>query len=107
MSDDIEPTTANLLQYEPVSGLDIARVIAQLGDRISDGVVALDQLLRARYDAAEAYSKALENARLEASYALLTDRRSWAKVQTADLEHEVNQATALLHHAENLQRAME
>lgn len=100
-------STADLLAAKPVSAHDIAVMIAQLGDRISDGVTVLDELLRARYDAEEAYSTALEKSRLSAPHVMLTDRRSAAKVETADLLHEVNQAKALLHHAENLQRAME
>lgn len=106
MTELVHGTTGEVIEYQPVSPLEVEYIIRELGDRIERSVKILDQLQRARYDAETEYSKAFEQAKLTSKREMYSDRRSEAKIACLPLEREVNEAKAKLHHAERLQDAL-
>ncbi|HEY2644055.1 MAG TPA: hypothetical protein VGI56_09925 [Galbitalea sp.] len=98
--------TGELIEYQPVSSLEIEFIIREIGDRLEAAVKVIDQLQRARYDAEADYSKAFETAKLTSKYELFSDRRAAAILECLPLQRELNEAKAKLHHAENLQEAL-
>lgn len=106
MTELVHGTTGEVIEYQPVSPLEVEYIIRELGDRIERSVKILDQLQRARYEAESAYSAAFEQAKLTSKREMYSDRRSEAKIACLPLEREVNEAKAKLHHAERLQDAL-
>lgn len=106
MTEIAHPSTGELIDYRPVSPIEVEYVIREIGDRLERAVVVLDQLQRARYDAEEAYSKAFEMAKQQSKAEMYSDRRSEAILACLPLQRELNEAKAKLHHAERLQDAL-
>ncbi|UAJ80184.1 hypothetical protein IT072_03810 [Leifsonia sp. ZF2019] len=106
MTEIVHSTTGELLDYQPVSPMEIEFIIREIGDRLERAVVIIDTLQRARYDAEEAYSKAFEMAKLESKRHLYNDRIAEARLSCLPLLRELNEAKAQLHHAEHLQDAL-
>lgn len=106
MSDLIHTPTGELIEYQPVSPLEIEFIIREIGDRLEAAVKVLDQLQRERYEAEEAYSRALETAKLSSTRATYNDRLAEARLSCLPLLRDVNEAKAKLHHAERLQDAL-
>lgn len=106
MADLIHTPTGELIEYQPVSPLEIEFIIREIGDRLEAAVKVLDQLQRERYEAEEAYSRALETAKLSSTRATYNDRLAEARLSCLPLLRDVNEAKAKLHHAERLQDAL-
>lgn len=106
MTEIIHAATGEILDYQPVSPVEVEYIIREIGDRLERAVVVLDELQRARYAAESAYSAAFETAKLTSKKEMYSDRRSEAKLACLPLERELNEAKAKLHHAENLQDAL-
>lgn len=106
MPEIAHPSTGELIDYRPVSPVEVEYVIREIGDRLERAVTVLDELQRARYDAETAYSSAFEMAKLQSKQEMYSDRRSEAKIACLGLERELNEAKAKLHHAERLQDAL-
>ncbi len=107
MTELVHGTTGELIEYRPVSPVEIEFIIREIGDRLEAAVPVIDQLQRARYDAEAAYSSALETAKLSSNRGTYSDRRSEALIACLPLLRELNEAKAKLHHAENLQAALQ
>lgn len=106
MPEMVHLATGELIEYRPISSLEVEFIIREIGDRLEHAVGVLDQLQRDRYDAEAAYSKAFETAKASAKAELYSDRRSLAILECLPLMRELNEAKAKLHHAENLQDAL-
>ncbi len=106
MTEVVHATTGELIEYQPVSPVEIEFIIREIGDRLERAVVILDQLQRERYEAETAYSEAFEKAKLMSKREMYSDRRSEAKLACLPQEHALNEAKAKLHHAERLQDAL-
>ena len=106
MTEIVHAATGEILDYQPVSPVEIEYIIREIGDRLERAVVVLDELQRARYEAESAYSAAFETAKLTSKQEMYSDRRSEAKLSCLPLERAMNEAKAHLHHAENLQDAL-
>jgi hypothetical protein len=104
--DVIHATSGELIEYRPVSSLELEYIIRELGDRIERSVIVLDELQRGRYDAEAKYSEAFEMAKQNNKSAMYSDRRSQAIIACLPIQREVNEAKAKLHHAEKLQAAL-
>jgi hypothetical protein len=102
----VHAVTGELLEYQPVSPIEIEFIIREIGDRLERAVPILDQLQRERYEAESAYSKAFETAKLTSKREMYSDRRSEAKLACLPQELALNEAKAKLHHAERLQDAL-
>lgn len=106
MTELVHMSTGELIDYQPVSPVEIEFIIREIGDRLEAAVKVIDQLQRARYDAEEAYSKAFETEKTNGKAEMYSDRRSLAILACLPLMRELNEAKAKLHHAENLQDAL-
>ena len=106
MTEIVHSTTGEILDYQPVSPVEVEYIIRELGDRLERAVVILDQLQRERYDAETEYSSAFETAKLMSKREMYSDRRSEAKLACKPQELALNEAKAKLHHAERLQDAL-
>jgi hypothetical protein len=106
MPELVHLSTGELIDYQPVSSVEIEFIIREIGDRLEAAVQVLDKLQRARYDAEEKYSEAFEIAKTTGKATLYSDRRSQAIIACLPLMRELNEAKAALHHAEHLQDAL-
>lgn len=102
MAELVHAVTGEIIDYQPVSPVEVEFIIREIGDRLERAVLILDELQRARYDAESAYSAAVETAKLTSKQTMYSDRRSEAKISCLPLEREMNEAKAKLHHAEKL-----
>lgn len=106
MTEIVHAVTGEILEYQPVSPIEVEYIIRELGDRLERAAPILDKLQRARYDAETEYSKAFETAKLMSKREMYSDRRSEAKLACLPQEQALNEAKAQLHHAERLQDAL-
>ena len=106
MPDLIHTPTGELIEYQPVSSVEIEFIIREIGDRLEAAVKVLDELQRDRYEAEEDYSRALETAKLSSTRATYNERLAEARLSCLPLMRSVNEAKAKLHHAEHLQDAL-
>ncbi|MFL2002167.1 hypothetical protein [Microbacterium sp. A1-JK] len=106
MTELIHAVTGDIIDYRPVSPVEVEYIIRVLGDRLEAAVPVLDELQRARYDAEEEYSRQLETAKLSSKREGYNDRRAEALLTCLPQLRVVNEAKAKLHHAERLQDAL-
>jgi hypothetical protein len=106
MNDLVHALTGELMEYRPVSSLEIEFIIREIGDRLESAVAVIDQLQRDRYDAEVEYSKAFEMAKLASKRPTYNERIAEGRLSCLPLMRELNEAKAKLHHAEHLQDAL-
>ena len=106
MNEIVHLPTGELIDYQPVSSLEIEFIIREIGDRLEIAVKVLDELQRGRYDAEEEYSRQFETAKLASRREMVTDRRAEAILACLPAMRDLNEAKAKLHHAEHLQDAL-
>lgn len=106
MTEVIHDVTGEVVEYRPVSPVEVEYIIRVLGDRLEAAVPILDQLQRARYDAEEEYSRTFEMAKFESKRDLYNDRLAEARLAALPQMRALNEAKAQLHHAERLQDAL-
>lgn len=106
MAELVHTPTGELIDYRPVSPIEIEFIIREIGDRLEAAVTVLDELQRGRYEAEEAYSRALETAKLSSNRPTYNERLAEARLSCLPLLRTVNEAKAKLHHAERLQDAL-
>lgn len=106
MTELIHDVTGEVVNYRPVSPVEVEYIIRVLGDRLEAAVPILDQLQRARYDAEEEYSRTFEMAKFESKKPLYSDRLAEARLAALPQMRALNEAKAQLHHAEHLQKAL-
>ncbi len=106
MTELVHSTTGELIDYQPVSPMEIEFIIREIGDRLERAVNVIDALQRARYDAEERYSEAFEIAKLSSKRDLYNERIAEARLACLPLLRELNETKAQLHHAEHLQDAL-
>lgn len=106
MTELIHSLTGEVIDYQPVSPVEVEYIIREIGDRLERAVLVLDQLQRARYDAEEEYSRTFEMAKFESKRDLYNDRLAEARLAALPQLRALNEAKAQLHHAERLQDAL-
>lgn len=106
MTELIHDLTGEVVNYRPVSPVEVEFIIRVLGDRLEAAVPILDQLQRARYEAEEEYSRTFEMAKFESKRELYNDRLAEARLAALPQMRALNRAKAELHHAEHLQKAL-
>lgn len=106
MGEVVHAVTGEILDYRPVSPVEVEYIIRELGDRLERAVPILDELQRARYTAEEEYSRQFEMAKLQSKRELYNERIAEAKLACLPHMHALNEAKAKLHHAERLQDAL-
>lgn len=106
MTEVVHAPTGELIDYQPVSPIEIEYIIRELSERLERATVVIDELQRARYDAEEEYSRSFETAKLQSRRDLYNERIAEAKLACLPKLHDLNEAKAKLHHAEHLQDAL-
>lgn len=106
MGEIVHAVNGEILDYRPVSPVEVEYIIRELGDRLERAVPILDELQRARYTAEEEYSRQFEMAKLQSKRELYNERIAEAKLACLPYMHALNEAKAKLHHAERLQDAL-
>ena len=106
MTGVVHGPTGELIDYQPVSSVEIEYIIREIGDRLERAAVVIDGLQRDRYTAEEEYSRAFETAKLGSKRDLYNERLAEARLACLPLMRELNEAKAKLHHAEHLQEAL-
>lgn len=106
MTEVIHAITGEVIDYQPVSPVEVEYIIREIGDRLERAVVVLDELQRAKYDAEEEYSRTFEMAKFESKRDLYNDRLAEARLTALPQMRALNEAKAKLHHAERLQDAL-
>ena len=98
--------TGELLQYEPVSPIELEMVIRELGDRLEKAVPVLKQLWAERYAAERKFIEERAKAMLRSSADSVTEKRAEADLASLPYRHEFDTAKEILHAAEELQKAL-
>ncbi|MBG9887150.1 hypothetical protein ABE10_25350 [Bacillus toyonensis] len=106
MTELIHDVTGEVIEYRPVSPVEVEYIIRVLGDRLEAAVPVLDELQRRRYEAEEEYSRTFEMAKFESKRELYNDRLAEARLAALPQMRALNEAKAQLHHAERLQDAL-
>lgn len=106
MTELIHDLTGEVIDYRPVSPVEVEYIIRILGDRLEAAVPVLDELQRKRYEAEEEYSRTFEMAKFESKRDLYNDRLAEARLAALPQLRALNEAKAQLHHAERLQDAL-
>lgn len=106
MNGVVHTPTGELINYQPVSPIEIEFIIREIGDRLEAAVQVIDQLQRERYEAEEEYSRQLETGKLTSKRETFSDRRAESLLACLPQLRILNEAKAKLHHAEHLQDAL-
>lgn len=99
-------TDEELLEYQPLSPGEIEQVIFILTDRLEKAVPVMKELWENRYAAESAYIKARATAMLMSTQTTVTRQRAEADIAALPALLEFQQHKAILHAAEELQKAL-
>lgn len=99
-------TTGELIQFEPLSPLDLEFVIRELGDRLEQAVPILKTMWHDRYEAERELIKARATAMLNSKAATVTEKRAEADLAALPFRLDFDLKKETLHAAEELQKAL-
>ncbi|TQL46697.1 hypothetical protein FB562_2221 [Homoserinimonas aerilata] len=99
--------TGELVDYEPVSPMEIEMIIREIGDRLEDAVPVLKHLYNQRYAAERKWIEERAKAMLRSSETSITRQRAEADLASLPLKHQFDDAKEILHAAEHLQKALQ
>lgn len=107
MSTDImNRETGELLDYEPVSPMELEMLIRTISDRLEAAVPVLKQMWHERYQAERDMIKARASAMLQSKAATVTEKRAEADLAALPYRLEFDLKKESLHAAEELQKAL-
>lgn len=107
MSTDImNRDTGELLDYEPVSPMELEMLIRTISDRLEAAVPVLKQMWHERYQAERDMIKARAMAMLSSNAATVTEKRAEADLAALPYRLEFDLKKESLHAAEELQKAL-
>lgn len=107
MSTDImNRETGELLDYEPVSPMELEMLIRTISDRLEAAVPVLKQMWHERYQAERDLIKARATAMLQSNAATVTEKRAEADLAALPFRLEFDLKKESLHAAEELQKAL-
>lgn len=98
--------TGELVEYDPMTPVEIEMLIRELGDRLERAVPVIKQLWNARYTAERKLIEERAKAVMRSSAATVTEKRAEADLATLQYRHEFDAAKETLHAAEELQKAL-
>lgn len=99
--------TGELVNYEPVSPMELELIIREIGDRLENAVPALKELYNARYAAERKWIEERAKAMLRSKEATITRQRAEADLAALPFKHQFDDAKEILHDAEHLQKALQ
>ena len=106
MNDIANLDTGELVDYEPVSPMELELVIRTIGDRLERSVPALKQMWHERYEAERDLIKARATALLNSKADTVTEKRAEADLAAMPYRLEFDLKKETLHAAEELQKAL-
>lgn len=98
--------SGELLQYEPVSPMELEMLIRTISDRLEQAVPVLKQMWHERYQAERDMIKARATAMLQSNAATVTEKRAEADLAALPYRLEFDLKKESLHAAEELQKAL-
>lgn len=106
MTDIANATSGELIEYRPVSPLELEILIREIGDRLEHAVPVLRDLWAKRYAAERAYIEGHAKSMLQSKHDSVTMARKEADLATLELKRQFDDAKEILHAAEALQKAL-
>lgn len=107
MSKDIANlSTGELVDYQPVTPLELELIIRELGDRLEAAVPVLKTMWHERYEAEREMISARAKAMLSSKAATVTEKRAEADLAALPYRLEFDLKKETLHAAEELQKAL-
>lgn len=98
--------SGELVDYEPVSPMELEMLIRTISDRLEAAVPVLKQMWHERYQAERDLIKARATAMLQSNAATVTEKRAEADLAALPFRLEFDLKKESLHAAEELQRAL-
>lgn len=98
--------TGELVDYEPVSPMELEMIIREIGDRLENAVPVIKQLWADRYAAERKFIEEKAKAMLRSKEETVTMRRAEADLASLPFKHDFDSAKEILHAAEELQKAL-
>ena len=95
-----------LLNYEPVSAVEVEMLIRELSARLENAVPVLRDLWDARYAAERKFIEERAKAMMRSKETTVARQRAEADLASLPFKHEFDNAKAILHAAEELQKAL-
>lgn len=105
-TDIINRETGELVDYEPVSPMELEMLIRTISDRLEAAVPVLKQMWHERYQAERDMIKARATAMLQSKAATVTEKRAEADLAALPYRLEFDLKKESLHAAEELQKAL-
>lgn len=99
-------STGELVNYEPVSPMEIEMIIRELGDRLERAVPVIKQLWSERYAAERKFIEEKAKAVIRSTASSVTEKRAEADLASLPYKHDFDSAKETLHAAEELQKAL-
>ena len=99
-------STGEIVDYTPVSPLELEMLIREIGDRLENAVPVIKQLWADRYAAERKFIEERAKAMLRSKEDTVTLRRAEADLASLPYKHEFDTAKEILHAAEELQKAL-
>lgn len=107
MSADIANlSTGELVDYQPVSPMELELIIREIGDRLEAAVPVLKVMWHERYEAEREMIKARATAMLQSKADTVTEKRAEADLASLPYRLEFDLKKETLHAAEELQKAL-
>lgn len=98
--------TGEIVEYEPVTPIELEFMIRELGARLENAVPVLKELWTARYAAERALIEEKAKAVLRSNSSSVTEKRAEADLATMPFRRDFDAAKETLHAAEALQKAL-
>ncbi|MDY1005718.1 hypothetical protein [Curtobacterium sp. CFBP9011] len=98
--------TGEIVEYEPVTPIELEFMIRELGARLENAVPVLKELWAQRYAAERALIEEKAKAVLRSSARTITEKRAESDLATMTFRRDFDAAKETLHAAEELQKAL-
>jgi hypothetical protein len=99
-------STGELIDYTPLSPMELELLIRELGDRLEKAVPVIRQLWADRYAAERKFIEERAKAMLRSKADTVTEKRAEADLASLEYKHDFDNAKEVLHAAEELQKAL-
>lgn len=107
MTEIANMTNGEIVNYEPISPIEIEFIIRDLGDRLENAVPILRDLYQKRYAAEREYIEQRAKAMIRSKETSVTIARAEADLAAMPYKHAFDDAKEILHAAEHLQKALQ
>lgn len=99
-------STGEIVDYNPVSPLELEMMIREIGDRLENAVPVIKHLWGDRYAAERKFIEEKAKALIRSTASTVTEKRAEADLASLPFKHDFDNAKEVLHAAEELQKAL-